>query len=180
MIKHFKISLLILLSFCLITSCKNNATSQKMPSAIEDFREVKFRNKAGHILNVKLAIGPYETSLGLSGVTPDKFKNEQGLLFFFLDDSERLFWMPDTYFNLDIIFLDENLKVLFIEKNISAHPGRSENPPIPRAHVIKCRYVLEVKANMPFGNSLELGDTLIFNSKFTLENIRKFIMKNYY
>lgn len=179
MIRHFKKPLLLCLILVLIICCKNDAPNKKVPFSIDDIREVKIQNQQGQILNVRLAIGPYETSLGLSGITPDKFHENQGLLFFFLYDLERSFWMPDTYFNLDIIFLDENLKILFIEKNIPAHPGRSENPPIPRTPQIKCRYVLEIKSNAPFGLGLKAGENLILQSEFTLENIRNFIFKNY-
>lgn len=179
MIRHFKKPLLLCLTLLSIISCNHDAQSNKMPSVIDDIREIKIQNQQGQNLNVRLAIGPYETSLGLSGVTPDKFQDNQGLLFFFFEDTERSFWMPDTYFNLDIIFLDENLKVLFIEKNISAHPGRTENPPIPRTPQIKCRYVLEIKSNVLFGSTLKVGESLILNSEYTLENIRNFILKNY-
>lgn len=151
-----------------------------MPSSMEDIRQIRIQNSKGNIINTSLAIGPYETSLGLSGISSEKFSDDQGLLFFFLEDAERNFWMPDTYFNLDIIFLDENLKIIHIEKNVPAHPGRSEVPPIPKTPTIKCRYVLEIKANVPFGNSLMAGEKLILKSEFSLENIRKFISKNYY
>jgi uncharacterized protein len=179
MIRHFKKPLLLCLALVSITSCKDDAQSKKIPSLIDDIREVKIQNQQGQNLNVRLAIGPYETSLGLSGVAPDKFQDNQGLLFFFFEDLERSFWMPDTYFNLDIIFLDENLKILFIEKNIPAHPGRNENPPIPRTPQIKCRYVLEIKSNVLFGSTLRVGESLILKSEYSLENIRKFILKNY-
>lgn len=179
MIRHFKKPLLLLLSLFLLSSCHHDTQGNKIPSSIEDIRELKIKNPSGNYINTKLAIGPYETSLGLSGLTPDKFKDDQGLLFFFSEDAERTFWMPDTYFNLDIIFLDENLKVLHIEKNFPAHPGRGEDPPIPRTPVISCRYVLEIKANVLFGKFLKKGDDLILDSEFSLENIRKFILKNY-
>ena len=34
------------------------------------------------------------------------FENDEGKLFFYLSYSTRTFWMPNTYFNLDIIYLD--------------------------------------------------------------------------
>jgi uncharacterized membrane protein (UPF0127 family) len=163
-----------------LVSCRNDAISQKHPSSIEDIRELKIENSKKISLDIKLAIGPYETSLGLSGVLPDQFKETNGLFFFFFSDEDRTFWMADTFFNLDIIFLDENLKVLHIEKNIPAHPGRSEKPPIPRTPIIKCRYVLEIKANAPFGKGLNVGDTLLLKSNYSLAKIREFILKNYY
>ncbi len=179
MIRHFKSLLLALFTLASLISCRNDAQSQNQPSSIEDIRELKIENSKKISIDIKLAIGPYETSLGLSGVLPDQFKENQGLFFFFLSDEERTFWMPDTFFNLDIIFLDENLKVLHIEKNISAHPGRSDNPPIPRTPIVKCRYVLEIKANAPFGRNLKIGDMLLLKTNYSLTKIREFILKNY-
>ena len=180
MIRHFKSLLLTLIALASLVSCNNDAVSQKLPSSIEEIRELKIENSKKIPLDIKLAIGPYETSLGLSGVLPDQYKETQGLFFFFISDEDRTFWMPDTFFNLGIIFLDENLKVLHIERNFPAHPGRSENPPIPRTPIVKCRYVLEIKANAPFGKDLNVGDTLLLKSNYSIEKIREFILKNYY
>ena len=82
--------------------------------------------------------------------------------------------------NFDIIFLDENLKVLHIERNIPAHPGRNEKPPIPKTPIVKCRYVLEIKASAPFGKELNVGDRLLLKSNYSIGKIREFILKNYY
>jgi hypothetical protein len=60
-----------------------------------------------------------------------------------------------------------------------AHPGRSDTPPIPRTPIIKCRYVLEIKANAPFGRDLKIGDILLLKTNYPLTKIREFILKNY-
>ncbi len=179
MIRHFKRALALVIGVSFLISCRNDALSHKLPSSFEDFREVQFLNPRGDVLNVRIAIGPYETSLGLSGVHPENFKDNQGLFFFFHQEEDRVFWMPDTYFNLDIIFLDENLKVVHLEKNFPFHPGRSERPPIPRTPVIKCRYVLEIKAGSQFGRVLNKGDNLVMRSEYSLDAINSFILKNY-
>lgn len=178
MIIHSKSFLVSILGIMLFNSC-NNAEQYLLPRNIEDIREIIILNSRGTPLRTKLAIGPYETSLGLSGVKPEQFQENQGLLFFFLQDEERLFWMPDTYFNLDIVFLNENLEILHLEKNVPAHPGRSENPPIPRTPIIKCRYVLETRANSPFSKGLTKGEKIISKSKYSMDSIKKFISKNY-
>jgi uncharacterized membrane protein (UPF0127 family) len=58
------------------------------------------------VIKTKLAFTPSEQEQGLSGIRPENFNNDQGMLFFYLEDGEKLFWMPDTYFNLDLFYLD--------------------------------------------------------------------------
>lgn len=80
-------------------------------------------------MNVRLAITRLEHSKGLSGIKPSDFSVNDSMLFVNDRMGERRFWMPDTYFNLDIIFLDSDLKIVGIEKNVPMHPGMGEPPP---------------------------------------------------
>ncbi|MDA9189620.1 DUF192 domain-containing protein [bacterium] len=97
---------------------------------------------------------------GLSGVKDKDFKEDQAMLFFYSQDSIRSFWMPDTYFNLDIIFLDKDFQILYISKNVKAHPGRSEPPAIAVTKKVYCRHVLEVRADSKITKDLKKGDKL--------------------
>ena len=45
-----------------------------------------------------------------------------------------------------IIFLNEDLKVLRIAKNVPFHPGRSEDPPVPRTFTALAQHILEIKS----------------------------------
>ena len=69
-------------------------------------------------VNLQLAITRNEHTKGLSGIKPSDFPANKGMLFINDQMDKRTFWMPDTYFNLDIIFLDTNLKIVGIEKNV--------------------------------------------------------------
>lgn len=71
-----------------------------------------------------------------------------GMLFDFKDniDRERVFWMKDMRYNLDIYWLDKDYNVLHVEKNLSPDTYFNNNPPLTYGQGINARYVFEVKA----------------------------------
>jgi uncharacterized membrane protein (UPF0127 family) len=122
-------------------------------------KSVKLIHK-GKEINTLLAISADEQTTGLSGTPSDKFKEDDAMLFFNLETSMRRFWMPDTYFDLDIFFLDENLKIIDVDRNVPHHPGWSNNPPIPRAKGVIARHILELRADSKVSKSIKIGDVL--------------------
>mgnify|MGYP003999875497 CR=1 FL=1 len=102
---------------------------------------------------------------GLSGVKAESFKENQAMIFYYPTEGYRSFWMPDTYFNLDIFFLSPKLKILAIERNVAHHPGKSEPPAIARTPTIYCAHVLELKAGSSISKELAVGDILTWSSK---------------
>ena len=128
-------------------------------------------NPANQKISLRLALTTHEHSRGLSGVKASDFPADKGMLFVNDAMGTRRFWMPDTYFNLDIIFLDSDLKIVGIEKNVSAHPGMSEPPVIYRTKAYKAQYVLETKASAPFSKKLKIGDQLKWMSPSSLSEI---------
>lgn len=111
-------------------------------------------------LEVTLAITPEEQSHGLSGVRPNQMPPNQGMLFIYREPEMRRFWMPDTYFDLDIFFLDENLKVLDVERNVKHHPGFSEPPPVATTRSIYSNHVLEVSSSSYLSKMIGKGTKL--------------------
>lgn len=131
----------------------------------------KMQNKKGLTIDVALATTREEQTKGLSGIKSKQFKMTQGMLFVNREMAPRKFWMPDTYFNLDIIFLDSNLKIVGIDRNAESHPGMKEPPEIYRTGTYIAQYVLETKANSAFSKSLILGDELKYLGKPNLSEI---------
>ena len=74
----------------------------------------KIKLPSGEVIRVKLALTEGEKTKGLSGDSENQFKKDEGLLFFYSKRGRRSFWMPDTYFPLDLFFLDKKLKLLLI------------------------------------------------------------------
>lgn len=75
--------------------------------------------------------------------------------------------MPDTYMNLDIIFLDKDLRITYIEQNVKAHPGTKEIPPIPRTKTIFGRYVLEIRSDSPYRKYFKVGSKIKWSQPWT-------------
>lgn len=87
---------------------------------------------------------------GLSSIPPD-----YGMFFIFDGSDYVSIWMKDMLFPIDIIWIDENNKIVHIEKNISPNTY----PKIFTAPV-KARFVLELNANMAATYGLKAGEAI--------------------
>lgn len=129
------------------------------------------KNPAGNKIELRLSLSRAEHSKGLSGLKPREFGLHEGMLFVNPVMAPRRFWMPDTYFNLDIVFLDSGLKVVAIEKNVPAHPGTQEPPPIYKTGTYEAQFVLETKSGSSFTKNLKKEDVLKFTGPTSLSEI---------
>lgn len=91
---------------------------------------------------------------GLGGLV--SIPADYGMFFIFDRSDYQNIWMKDMLFPIDIIWVDENNKIVHIEKNISP----ATYPKIFTASV-KARFVLELNAGMSSVYDLKVGD-LIF------------------
>ena len=131
----------------------------------------KIKNPSGDEVIIQLALTHAEHTQGLSGLKPNEFSDSQGMLFVNPEMGTRRFWMPDTYFNLDIIFLDQKLTIVGLEKNVPAHPGNSEPPAIFKTSSYNAQFVLETKSGAKFGRKLKVNDKLRFIGPTSLSEI---------
>lgn len=152
MIRHIK---KILLCLVLLWSCEHDTPSNRG----------EISHPTGELITVDILRSDFEKARGLSGVQSSDFPKNKGAFFYFPSEGYRNFWMPDTYFNLDIIYLDKNLKIVEIHKDVPSHPGHQE--PIPRMESVWCQHVLEVKSSSAFSKKVKVGDVLKGN--FNLE-----------
>ncbi len=120
---------------------------------------------SGELVKITLAMTSEEQAQGLSGKKPHEFGDHEGMLFYNKRYDEKRFWMPDTYFDLDIYFLDEKFKILAVEKNTPHHPGRNEPPEIYRTKTYRAMHVLEMKSSSKISQKLKVGDALKFTPK---------------
>ncbi len=111
----------------------------------------------GEVIHVELARSKATQAKGLSGRKKGSLKENQGMLFVYREKNLKSFWMPDTYFDLDIIFLDENLKIINIQRKVPHHPGRTEPPAIARTPSILSQHVLELAADSKLSRKLKAG-----------------------
>ena len=112
-----------------------------------------------------------EHSKGMSGLKRSNLPNNFGLLFIYLETAHRQFWMPNTFFNLDIIFLDKFFKIIHTELNVLAHPGTKNTPPIARTKKINAKYVLEIPTDLKLSKYLKVGKKLNWTGSNSLSEI---------
>lgn len=100
--------------------------------------------------NVEIADEPAEREKGLMF---RKNLDEDSGMFFIFDDAKILnFWMKNTYIPLDIIFIDENFKIINIAEN--AEPCIEKDVVCPGySSQLPAKYVLEISA----GRAQKLG-----------------------
>lgn len=120
----------------------------------------KITTAQGHSVMTYLAITPSEQEQGLSGIKENDFSEKEGMLFYYPQAGIKHFWMPDTYFNLDLIYLDLNFKVIDIVRNLAHHKGRANSELIPRARGVWSNHVLEMKSSSKIAREIQIGDQL--------------------
>ena len=102
-------------------------------------------------IKIEIADTETERTQGLSDRT--NLAPDTGLLFIFPTITTPNFWMKDMFFPIDIIWLDENWKIIGIEKNLTPETyPKLFFPPSP------IKYVLEVNAGFSTKNNLKTGD----------------------
>lgn len=168
--KLLTLTLLFILFGCQSESRKAMST---LPKTVE------LITPSGESIKTALAIDPKDQEQGLSGIKPEDYEDNQGMLFFYLEDGERHFWMPDTYFDLDLFYLDQELKIIDVIRKLPFYVGRANPDLIPRARGIWCRHTLEMKATSPIAQKLKIGDMLKWKGEATLPETEALVKKKY-
>ncbi len=102
-------------------------------------------------IQVSIADNDEERRQGLSGVT--RIGDNEGKLFIFDKAGYYGIWMKDMLFPIDIVWIDEEFKIVHIEQNVTpeTYPS-SYNSPVP------ARFVLELNAFFIDTYKIQLGD----------------------
>lgn len=165
--KHISILTIVSLSlFCNISWAKTpeKSTTKSVIKSSKDhlqkYKAISLKLSSNEVLKTYIAATNEEQTLGLSGIQDKEFEVNEAMLFYYKNDDDRMFWMPDTYFDLDIFFLDSKFTVLAVERDVPFHPGRSHSPKIPITKQIFCRHVLEIKSKSSLAKKLKPGHRL--------------------
>ena len=108
-------------------------------------------------IKIEIANDDQSRIKGLSG--RDSLEEDEGMLFIFDYPDKHSFWMKEMNFPIDIIWLDDNKKIVFIKKE-----ARPESYPESFSSPIDSLYVLEVNASFSDKNNLKVGDEASFLS----------------
>ncbi len=151
--------LFLLFSF-LFLACKDENKTIVKTTPIEFKKEGEltiYKAKTDSIaaqFDIEIAETSYETETGL--MYRNSMLPNRGMLFIFPDVKMHSFYMKNTEIALDIVFLDENLKIASFQEN--AEPfnenGLSSQVPI--------KYVLELNAGLAEKFLLKVKDSIVF------------------
>ena len=109
--------------------------------------------------NAEIAKTYFERGRGL--MFRKSLAEKSGMLFVFEKSDFYPFWMKNTFIALDIIWISEDKKVVFIYKNaqpcVSGAICENINPQAPAS------YVLEINAGEADRAEISIGDSVSFN-----------------
>ena len=110
-------------------------------------------------LEVEIALSADEQAKGLS--IKDNLKSNEGMLFPYETPRTLSFWMKDMKFPIDILWLDDNKKVVHIEESLQPCspflPCQSYSPDV------QAQYVLETVAGFSSSNGIVEGTAAEFD-----------------
>ena len=117
--------------------------------------ELTFTDSLGTLkakIDLEIADNEYERELGL--MNRNEMKENQGMLFIFPMQKLQSFWMRNTLISLDIIFVNDQKKIVTIHKNTKTLSDTSYPSSQPAL------YVVEVMAGFTDKYSIKVGDKI--------------------
>lgn len=97
---------------------------------------------------------------GLSG--RESLPLTEGVLFAFENSGQYPFWMKDMKFAIDIIWVDENKRVVYIVHNAPPEPGRDDDELTLYRPDSASLYVLEINAGLSARYGITVGNEVKF------------------
>lgn len=108
-------------------------------------------------IQVEIADTPTKTMQGL--MYRESMDANNGMLFLFSDSQQRTFWMKNTLIPLDIVWIDNQQRIVGVAQNVS--PCQAD--PCPHyPSVQNVQYVLEVNAGIINQLQWQIGEQLEF------------------
>ncbi len=145
-------------------SCKeSNSSNKSITKEVTFTKEGELQlKKAGSdslikIVDLEIAESEYETQTGL--MYRHSMEDNQAMLFIFEIEQQRSFYMKNTEFAIDIIFINSKKEIVNIQKNAQPYDKTS----LPSDGPIK--YVLEINEGLSDKWGLEKGDTIEWSRK---------------
>lgn len=116
-------------------------------------------------LTVTVADERHERWQGLSGT--DSLPDQTGMLFIFDEPGYYGMVMRDMNYPLDMLWINNDLQVVHIEKNTQPESNEVFKSPVP------ARFVLEVPAFTTDSFKIEIGDQLYLPPEITPEDLQE-------
>lgn len=157
----FFIVAIVVLSYIFLSSLNQKDTvdskGQLVGSELTNSEGVENRlDLSKEPFSVLLADTPELQERGLSG--RESLLPNQVMLFIFDEPSQYGIWMKDMKFPLDILWLDQSKRIIFIQESVSP-----ETYPEVFAPDLPAKYVLEAKSGFVAENKLKIGSEIYFS-----------------
>jgi uncharacterized protein len=112
------------------------------------------------LFKVELAADDASRAKGL--MFRDVLGEDQGMLFLFPDQQSRSFWMHNCKIALDILYFDQDRKL--VSQSLSVPPCNLAPERCPNYPSLKpAKYVLELNAGVSEKLGVRIGDELVFH-----------------
>lgn len=153
----------LFISVLLLQSCKTESKKEIKTEAISFTKEgvlTILKQETDSVLthlDIEIAESEYETQTGL--MYRESMEDNQGMLFIFPDVAMHSFYMKNTQIALDIIYIDESLKIASFQRDAQPYneTGLSSKVPV--------KYVLEINAGLSERLGLDIGDAISFTKE---------------
>ena len=144
----FKVRIILLFIFVL-------CLSGLLPNLSANQNKICFNNSC---FTVEIAQKEEELMRGLQ--SRESLKEDGGMLFIFPKNGVYGFWMKDTLLALDMIWLDEHKRVIYIAANV---PPCQKDPCPTYGPFEETRYVLEINAGLAKKSNISITDQAQFD-----------------
>jgi uncharacterized membrane protein (UPF0127 family) len=114
---------------------------------------------SGAVYAVEVARTPDEQAQGL--MFRESLAERAGMIFLFTDSAPHQFWMKNTMIPLDIIWLDDSGRVLFVSANTPpcrADPCPNYGPVVPAPVVLELAGGMAAKEKVTVGSQIRLEE----------------------
>lgn len=144
-----------------LTACKEKVETTTLTKEVSFTKEGELRllksatDSVVAQLDIEIADDDYQTETGL--MYRKSMPTNQAMLFIFKEEGMLAFYMKNTEFPLDIVYVNKNLEIVGIHKN--AQPFSETSLPSDALAL----YVLEINAGLSDQWGLAIGDKIEWN-----------------
>ncbi len=127
------------------------------PTTVEDFNITEVTLPGGQVIKAETRISQEDMLRGMmfrTSIAPD-----HGLLYFYRNPGHYQLWMYQTPLRLDMIWMDDNHKIVEIVENAAPCESAASKCPQIGGHEM-ARYVLQIGGGMAQRYRLSLGQAI--------------------
>ena len=139
------------------TEIKETKDNTKLQEKIWKKQNIKIGDK-----NYEIFVTETEEERNTGLAAFENIKDNEGMLFEFPEENFYSFWMKDMKFDIDIIFLDQNKKVIQIFESVQKSSYQNKENHQIYLPKLKSKYVIEIKSGESKKNQLKVGDVIVF------------------